>query len=121
MCNSIVPQIWHLVLKEIFATSLFCWDAPGLSDIQNKIEQQKKQEKIKENKYKMQKNHYFQNPPASDQYSLWEVPSDGDPGQRLQLDRFEGNLGRFFAANFVRAAFDNLLRINNFSLSMTTG
>ena len=28
---------------------LFCWDAPGLSDIQNKIEQQKKQEKIKEN------------------------------------------------------------------------
>ena len=57
----------------------------------------------------MQKNHYFQNPPASDQYSLWEVPSDGDPGQRLQLDRFEGNLGRFFAANFVRAAFDNLL------------
>ena len=70
----------------------------------------------------MQKNHYFQNPSASDQHSLWEVPSDGDPGQRLQLDRFEGNLGsRFFAANFVRAAFDNLLRINNFSLSMTTG
>ena len=90
--------------------------------MQNKIEQQKKQEKIKEKKYKMQKNHYFQNPPASDQHSLWEVPSDGDPGQRLQLDRFEGNLGsRFFAANFVRAAFDNLLRINNFSLSMTTG
>ena len=24
---------------------LFCWDAPGLSDMQNKIEQQKKQEK----------------------------------------------------------------------------